>query len=55
MFGGEVILNEILLLLGIMAGLLVNGVFVSRFFGSHGGASGSADEVNQSLIGQKTP
>ncbi|OJJ31253.1 hypothetical protein ASPWEDRAFT_45219 [Aspergillus wentii DTO 134E9] len=36
---------------GIIAGLLVNPVFVSRFFKDHGGASGSSDDVNPSVTG----
>ncbi|KFZ10148.1 hypothetical protein V501_05333 [Pseudogymnoascus sp. VKM F-4519 (FW-2642)] len=36
---------------GIMSGLLVNEVFVKRFFGAYGGLHGNADTVNPSLIG----
>jgi MFS family permease len=34
-----------------MAGLLVNPVFVERFFKDHGGADGSADSVDPSITG----
>lgn len=34
-----------------MSGLLVNEVFVKRFFGAYGGLHGNADAVNPSLIG----
>ncbi|OBT45487.1 hypothetical protein VE00_05050 [Pseudogymnoascus sp. WSF 3629] len=36
---------------GIMSGLLVNEVFVKRFFGAYGGLHGNADTVNPSVIG----
>lgn len=36
---------------GIMSGLLVNEVFIKRFYSNHGGALGHTDSVNPSLIG----
>ncbi|RDW61722.1 sugar porter family MFS transporter [Aspergillus mulundensis] len=36
---------------GIMSGLLVNPVFISRFFKDYGGADGSTDTVNSSITG----
>lgn len=36
---------------GIMSGLLVNSVFISRFFKDYGGANGSTDGVNPSITG----
>ncbi|KAL2064669.1 hypothetical protein VTL71DRAFT_3807 [Oculimacula yallundae] len=36
---------------GIMSGLLVNEVFISRFYGSYGGADGTTIGVNPNLIG----
>ncbi|GAB7364595.1 hypothetical protein MBLNU230_g5401t1 [Neophaeotheca triangularis] len=36
---------------GIMSGLLVNPVFVSRFFSACGGANGSTDGVNPTITG----
>ena len=36
---------------GIMSGLLVNEVFIRRFYSDHGGAQGLTDHVNPSLIG----
>lgn len=36
---------------GIMSGLLINPVFVSRFYSAYGGADGSTESVNQSIIG----
>lgn len=40
---------------GIMSGLLVNEVFIKRFYSEHGGSEGSTDGVNPSLIGKITP
>lgn len=37
--------------LGIISGLLVNPVFVSRFFKDHGGAGGTLDHVDPSITG----
>ncbi|KAF1939999.1 hypothetical protein EJ02DRAFT_445741 [Clathrospora elynae] len=37
--------------LGTMSGLLVNSVFVRRFFSEYGGADGSTAAVNPSIIG----
>lgn len=37
---------------GIMSGLLVNEVFIKRFYSEHGGAEGFTDNVNPSLIGE---
>lgn len=37
--------------LGIMSGLLINPVFVSRFYSAYGGAEGSTEAVNQTIIG----
>jgi hypothetical protein len=34
-----------------MSGLLINPVFVSRFYAAYGGADGSTESVNQSIIG----
>ncbi|OHE94072.1 high-affinity glucose transporter [Colletotrichum orchidophilum] len=36
---------------GIVAGLLVNPVFLKRFFVDYGGAHGSSDDINPSIIG----
>ncbi|KAH7370116.1 general substrate transporter [Rhexocercosporidium sp. MPI-PUGE-AT-0058] len=36
---------------GIMAGLLVNEVFIKRFFGNHGGSDGTTEGINPNLIG----
>ena len=36
---------------GIMSGLLVNPVFVTRFFRDYGGANGTTDNVNPSITG----
>lgn len=36
---------------GIMSGLLVNSVFISRFFKDYGGADGTTDSVNPSITG----
>jgi len=36
---------------GIMSGLLINPVFVSRFYSAYGGADGSTEAVNQTIIG----
>lgn len=36
---------------GIMSGLLVNPVFISRFYSAYGGADGTTAAVNQSIIG----
>jgi hypothetical protein len=38
-------------LIGIMSGLLINPVFISRFYSAYGGADGSTDAVNQTIIG----
>lgn len=37
--------------LGIMSGLLINPVFISRFYSAYGGADGSTEAVNQTIIG----
>lgn len=37
--------------LGIMSGLLVNPVFISRFYKDYGGADGTTSAINQSIIG----
>jgi hypothetical protein len=34
-----------------MSGLLINPVFVSRFYSAYGGADGSTEAVNQTIIG----
>lgn len=34
-----------------MSGLLINPIFVSRFYAAYGGADGSTEAVNQSIIG----
>ncbi|KAF9774824.1 hypothetical protein IL306_007128 [Fusarium sp. DS 682] len=36
---------------GIVAGLLVNPVFLSRFFSEYGGADGTSDNINPSITG----
>ncbi|KAF4806263.1 Major facilitator-type transporter ecdD [Colletotrichum siamense] len=36
---------------GIVAGLLVNPVFLKRFFADYGGAHGSSDDINPSITG----
>ncbi|KAJ6439253.1 high-affinity glucose transporter [Purpureocillium lavendulum] len=36
---------------GIIAGLLVNPVFISKFFSSYGAADGSSDNINPSITG----
>jgi hypothetical protein len=36
---------------GIMSGLLINPVFVSRFYAAYGGDDGTTAAVNQSVIG----
>lgn len=36
---------------GIMSGLLVNPVFISRFYSAYSGADGTTAAVNQSIIG----
>jgi hypothetical protein len=36
---------------GIMSGLLINPVFISRFYSAYGGADGSTEAVNQTIIG----
>lgn len=36
---------------GIMSGLLVNPVFITRFFSAYGGADGTLDGVNPSITG----
>ncbi|CRG82808.1 Sugar transport protein 4 [Talaromyces islandicus] len=36
---------------GVMSGLLVNPVFISRFFKDYGGADGSTDSVDPSITG----
>lgn len=40
-------------LTGIMSGLLVNGVFIKRFYSNHGGSDGTTTVVNPSLIGEQ--
>jgi MFS family permease len=37
---------------GIMSGLLVNEVFIKRFYSDHGGSDGTTTAVNPSLIGE---
>ncbi|QGI88759.1 unnamed protein product [Fusarium fujikuroi] len=36
---------------GIVAGLLVNLVFLSRFFSKYGGTDGTSENINPSIIG----
>lgn len=36
---------------GIMSGLLVNPVFIARFYKNYGGADGTTSAINQSIIG----
>lgn len=38
-------------MLGIMSGLLVNPVFVSKFYSDYGGADGSTAGVNPTITG----
>jgi hypothetical protein len=45
------LLVQALTLIGIMSGLLVNPVFVSRFFKNFGGADGSTSSVDPSITG----
>lgn len=42
---------DILTMTGIMSGLLVNPVFVSRFFENYGGADGTTSAINPSITG----
>lgn len=44
-------INLFLTLAGIMSGLLVNPVFVSRFFKNYGGADGTTASINSSIVG----
>lgn len=37
--------------LGILSGLLVNPIFVARFFSDHGGADGTTHAINPSITG----
>jgi MFS family permease len=50
-YPGERISVWALTLIGIMSGLLVNPVFVSRFFKNFGGADGSTSSVDPSITG----
>ncbi|KAK0101734.1 hypothetical protein ONS95_006888 [Cadophora gregata] len=36
---------------GIMSGLLVNEVFIKRFYSDHGGIDGTTEGINPNLIG----
>ena len=49
--GHQPVQEDPLTLTGIMSGLLVNPVFVARFYSSFGGANGTTDAVNSSIIG----
>lgn len=40
-----------LILAGIMSGLLVNPIFISRFFSDYGGADGTTSSINPSITG----
>jgi MFS family permease len=44
-------LTLLLTMIGIMSGLLVNPVFVSRFFKDYGGADGTTAAINPSITG----
>jgi len=37
---------------GIMSGLLVNEVFIKRFYSDHGGFDGTTEGINPNLIGK---